>query len=430
MPISLATAVIAAAGGSRWSEVERIDLTRTLGGAVWGLKRATGTVEHGLTHVDVRRQRTRIDSFGPTGGFAEYTPDRVTITTGRPGESEVLDHPREVVRRARCRHPLVTSTGRLLCRVHDVDVHDRGLVAPAPGVDTEEDGTWTEAGTSLRRLRVSYPSSITTHSRVQTLYVDGDDLVRRRDYEADVMGGGPELRSSSPATPRWTGSSSQRRETCSPGPRGWDRRRPAPGVHPTRRRRGGVTREEGRATSGRGRPGTLRPASPSSLRRCDRAAPRTSVLKSVVEVARARNSATTIVDIRTKEAGVTARHPRRTATLRSPAPWANAVRTARSSDRATSEPKPVVTHPPAQSSRLLCSDKYPRTSSASAARWSTASPRGLRGPCSSARTRSRWPRRRARPSTGSAGRTRVGEPDLAHHVADTHGRGAPLPEHV
>lgn len=191
MPISLATAVTAAAGGSRWSEVERIDLTRTLGGAVWGLKRATGTVEHGLTHIDVRRQRTRIDSFGTSDGFAEYTPDRVTITDGATRESEVLHHPREsfaghVVDTPWTRAQVAYFVGYTMW-TYITEAWSLQL----PGVVTEEDGTWTDAGRSLRRLRVTYPSSITTHSRVQTLYVDGDDLVRRRDYEADVMGGVP-----------------------------------------------------------------------------------------------------------------------------------------------------------------------------------------------------------------------------------------------
>ncbi|SDQ13708.1 hypothetical protein SAMN02800687_0507 [Curtobacterium sp. UNCCL20] len=191
MPISLATAVTAAAGGSRWSEVERIDFSRTLGGAVWGLKHASGTVEHGLTHVDVQRQRTRMDSFGPTGGSAEYTPDRVTITDGATGESELFDHPRESFVGHGVETPWTPAHVAYFVGYTMWTYSTEAWSLQLPGVETEEDGTWTEAGRSLRRMRVTYPSSITTHSRVQTLYVDGDDLVRRRDYEADVMGGVP-----------------------------------------------------------------------------------------------------------------------------------------------------------------------------------------------------------------------------------------------
>jgi len=39
-----------------------------------------------------------------------------------------------------------------------------------------------------RRIRVTFPAAIPTHSRVQDFYFDGKNLLRRLDYTADVVG--------------------------------------------------------------------------------------------------------------------------------------------------------------------------------------------------------------------------------------------------
>ncbi|MEV4602814.1 hypothetical protein AB0K15_36140 [Amycolatopsis sp. NPDC049253] len=46
-------------------------------------------------------------------------------------------------------------------------------------------------GTLVRGLRVEFPDDITTHSKVQTFYFDADGLIRRHDYDAEVVAGGP-----------------------------------------------------------------------------------------------------------------------------------------------------------------------------------------------------------------------------------------------
>jgi hypothetical protein len=59
------------------------------------------------------------------------------------------------------------------------------------GVSTEELPPWHENGETWRRLKVAFPPAIATHSTVQTFYVSSDGLLKRHDYEADVLGGIP-----------------------------------------------------------------------------------------------------------------------------------------------------------------------------------------------------------------------------------------------
>jgi hypothetical protein len=56
------------------------------------------------------------------------------------------------------------------------------------GVTVTEGETWREAGGQWRRLEVSFPADIHTHSQRQTFYVDGAGLIRRHDYIAYPIG--------------------------------------------------------------------------------------------------------------------------------------------------------------------------------------------------------------------------------------------------
>ncbi|MER6253420.1 hypothetical protein ABT224_18910 [Streptomyces sp. NPDC001584] len=50
---------------------------------------------------------------------------------------------------------------------------------------------WQENGEQWRRLRVVWPSHLATHNTVQTVYVGDDGLIRREDYDDDIMAGSP-----------------------------------------------------------------------------------------------------------------------------------------------------------------------------------------------------------------------------------------------
>jgi hypothetical protein len=56
------------------------------------------------------------------------------------------------------------------------------------GVTVTECDAWPEAGEQWRRLEVSFPPDIHTHSRRQTFYVDAAGLIRRHDYVAHPIG--------------------------------------------------------------------------------------------------------------------------------------------------------------------------------------------------------------------------------------------------
>jgi hypothetical protein len=58
-----------------------------------------------------------------------------------------------------------------------------------PGMEVSEGDTWDEDGRGWRRLEVSFPEALDTHSAHQTFYFDARGLLRRHDYVAEVVGG-------------------------------------------------------------------------------------------------------------------------------------------------------------------------------------------------------------------------------------------------
>ncbi len=50
-------------------------------------------------------------------------------------------------------------------------------------------GPWEEGGERFRRLAVTFPADVHTHSREQVFYVGEDGLIRRHDYTAEPLGG-------------------------------------------------------------------------------------------------------------------------------------------------------------------------------------------------------------------------------------------------
>jgi hypothetical protein len=62
------------------------------------------------------------------------------------------------------------------------------FILAEPGFDVSARDRWVEQGKVWRRLAVTFPPEIHTHSRQQVVYVGDDGLIRRHDYTAEEFG--------------------------------------------------------------------------------------------------------------------------------------------------------------------------------------------------------------------------------------------------
>jgi len=178
-------------GRDRWKQVTSVSAHKRFGGAIWDIKGVPGIVDDGDVTVWIKDQRTSLWPFTGANLKTVYSPQRVGIETLDGDVTEVLDEPRASFAGHTLETPwtalqLAYFTGYAMW-TYTAEPFNLTL----PGVRTEEGEAWTENGQRWRRLHVSYPDTVGTHSPTQVLYIDDDGLIRRRDYQVDIAGGSP-----------------------------------------------------------------------------------------------------------------------------------------------------------------------------------------------------------------------------------------------
>ncbi|WP_432519090.1 hypothetical protein [Kineococcus sp. SYSU DK006] len=182
-------------GADAWRRTRTISVHHRFRGALWELKDTEGLLEDARTTVRVQQQWSRQSPFGPLGYESTVTPDLVLIETG-DDEDEVVEELQDP-RASFAGHVLSTPWTPAQLAYFTGYTMWACLTEPwsltFPGVRTEEVGPWVEGGKTWQRLRVVHPGGTATHSPVQTLYVDADGMLRRRDYEVDIAGSFPSV---------------------------------------------------------------------------------------------------------------------------------------------------------------------------------------------------------------------------------------------
>ncbi|MGA5444238.1 hypothetical protein G6W51_20110 [Streptomyces coelicolor] len=188
----LTTTVIEAHGGlKRYNRFESVTAHFRTGGALWGLKGHEGVFRHAGVKADLHRQHASHFPFTAPGLRTSVTPRRVAVESDA-GEviAERLDP-----RAAFAGHSLETPWDNLHLAYFAGYAMWTYLTSPfifaAPDLRTEELPSLTEEGQTLRRLKVTFPDRIATHSKEQVFYFGPDGLLRRHDYTADVLNAGP-----------------------------------------------------------------------------------------------------------------------------------------------------------------------------------------------------------------------------------------------
>lgn len=189
---SLKDFVIEAHGGlPRWREVSEISADLVQGGALWALKGQPQTLERTTVTVATKTQRASHAPFGSGGRRSRFTPNRVAIENGDGSVAEELLEPR----RSFAGHTLQTPWSELQLAYFAGCAMWTYLNMPFllawPGMQSEELEPWTTDSGDWRRLAVRFPADIATHSTLQTLYFDGDGLLKRHDYDVEIAGNTP-----------------------------------------------------------------------------------------------------------------------------------------------------------------------------------------------------------------------------------------------
>jgi hypothetical protein len=190
--LSLGKLAIAAHGGlDRWRKFKTVSAKLTNGGALWPLKHQQGVIDDVHVRVDLRKEWASHWPFGAPNLRTSFQPDRVAIETTEGQSVEELQMPRDSFKG----HVVDTPWTRLQLAYFAGYAMWTYLNTPflfaLDGVKTEEIEPWQENRETWRRLRVTFPPNIATHSTSQTFYFNGEGVLKRHDYDTEVSGGTP-----------------------------------------------------------------------------------------------------------------------------------------------------------------------------------------------------------------------------------------------
>ncbi len=189
---SLVQLTIDAHGGlDRWRQFEHVSAHLRNDGVLWPLKHQQGVLDNVDVRVALHREWASHSPFVELNWRTSFEPHRVAIETTNGTVIEERLRPRDSF----AGHGLDTPWDSLQLAYFAGYAMWTYLTTPflfaMDGVSTEELSPWHENGEAWRRLKVTFPPGIATHSIAQTFYVGSDGLMKRHDYDAEVLGGTP-----------------------------------------------------------------------------------------------------------------------------------------------------------------------------------------------------------------------------------------------
>jgi hypothetical protein len=184
----LQKAVDAHGGLKRWNEISSIKVAASLTGAIWFVKSQGDYLKNVVMTVDTRKEQMTTDFPGQDQRFL-FTPERLVMEK-RDGTVlwERNDPEKSFEGQAR-----ETPWDDLHVAYFQGDALWTYLNTPflytQPGFETEEIASIEVSGETWRRLKVTFPDRIKSHTREQISCFGPDGLIRRHDYTVDILGG-------------------------------------------------------------------------------------------------------------------------------------------------------------------------------------------------------------------------------------------------
>jgi hypothetical protein len=185
----LETVLEAHGGVERWNQLNEVSARLIQGGVLWAVKGQAGVLDDVVVAASLHEERVSHRPFGAADRHSAFTPERVAIETDGGDVLEALDQPRASFAGHTVESPWSTLQLAYFVGTAMWTYLSQPFTFALPGFQTSELEPWNEAGRRWRRLRVTWPSHLATHSTEQTLYFDDDGLLTRHDYDVEINGG-------------------------------------------------------------------------------------------------------------------------------------------------------------------------------------------------------------------------------------------------
>jgi hypothetical protein len=181
-------AVKAHGGLERWNKVNAIKVAASITGAIWFVKGKGDVLKNVVLTAQTRNERVTVD-FPGQDKRAVFEPNRIVIEKVDGTLIKACDNPEKSFEGQQRETQwddiqVAYFVGEALWTYLNTPflyTHD--------GFTTEEISSIHVEGETWRRLKVTFPDNVKSHSREQISCFGPDGLLRRHDYTVDILGG-------------------------------------------------------------------------------------------------------------------------------------------------------------------------------------------------------------------------------------------------
>jgi hypothetical protein len=180
---------IAAHGGlARWSQIKSVKFAASITGAIWFVKGMGDVLKNVVLTVDTRTERVTVD-FPGQDKRAIFEPRRIVIERLDGTLLETRDDPANSFAGQQRDTPwdnvhVIYFVGEALWTYLNIP-----FLYTQDGFTTEEIVPIKVGDENWRRLKVTFPDHVKSHTREQISCFGPDGLLRRHDYTVDILGG-------------------------------------------------------------------------------------------------------------------------------------------------------------------------------------------------------------------------------------------------
>jgi hypothetical protein len=188
MPELLDLAIKAHGGLDRWNKVKAIKVAASITGAIWFVKGKGDVLKNVVLTAETRTERLTVD-FPGQNKQAIFEPNHIVVQTANGKLIEARDNPEKSFEGQQRDTPwddihVTYFVGEALWTYLNTPflyTHDGFITEEIAPIQVEAE-TW-------RRLKITFPDNIKSHSKVQISCFGPDNLLRRHDYIVDILDG-------------------------------------------------------------------------------------------------------------------------------------------------------------------------------------------------------------------------------------------------
>ena len=184
----LQLAVTAHGGLKRWNEISTITVAASLTGAIWFVKSQGDYLKDVVMTVDTKKERLVTDFPGQDKRFI-FQPEHLVMESKNGTILQERENPERIFVGQLRETPwddlqVAYFQGEALWTYLNTP-----FLYTQPGFVTEEIASIQVDGEQWRRLKVTFPDSIKSHTKEQISCFGPDGLIRRHDYTVDILAG-------------------------------------------------------------------------------------------------------------------------------------------------------------------------------------------------------------------------------------------------